>query len=59
LTLSRRSAMACSKGKNSLFTSTTSARAWFRVYSICSAVRRTFTVCSTAPIMGTAKKHSR
>ncbi len=51
--------MACSKGKNSLFTSTTSARAWFRVYSICSAVRRTFTVCSTAPIMGTAKKHSR
>jgi hypothetical protein len=58
-TVSRRGAMAARMGRNSAFTSTTSARAWLRVYRICSGVRRTFTVCRMAPIIGTAKKHSR
>ena len=52
-------AQAARMARNSAFTSTTSARAWLRVYRICSGVRRTFTVCRIAPIIGTAKKLSR
>ena len=46
-------------GRKSSCTSTRSSSAWFMVNSTCSGDRRMFTVCSTAPIIGTAKKHSR
>lgn len=58
-TVSIWSLMIASIGTNSALTSSTSARAWLSVYKICSGDRRTFTVCSTAPIIGTAKKASR
>ncbi len=59
LTLGKSARIDCRSGTKSELHRMTLASAWSTVYRICSADRRTLTVCSTAPSIGIAKKHSR
>ena len=54
---SNRSPICSISGMKSSCTRITSSSAWLMVYRICSGESLTLMVCSTAPIIGIAKKH--